>query len=289
MTCLRPIVIDNPRFNPKELINERNRPKINVPCGKCEFCLSNKRQQWSFRLNAEANYARSAFFVTLTYNDAHLPKDGIANKRDVQNFFKRFRKSIPDYKIKYFLVSEYGETYGRVHYHMLLFNYPYDREILRKHLKRSWQLSDPEMFDTQRSGEPIGNVTPASIGYVCKYCLSTLQNGNGLKNFMLCSKGLGLDYLTDTTIDYLRTHLDGIGVVNQIRTSLPRYYAEKVYDDEMKSIINEKKQNYHEIAMEKYCKTNYSCLNGRPLSLWCQEQRQKQSRIRKSIKNGFNI
>ena len=67
-----------------------------------------------------------ACFVTLTYDDEHLPREDrkvydwmidqevifknvpVHRVRDCQLFLKRLRKDNPDVKIRYFLVSEFG-------------------------------------------------------------------------------------------------------------------------------------------------------------------------------------
>ena len=83
-----------------------------VPCGKCAACLTNKRKEWTFRLNQELHVSSSSFFITLTYDDEHIPvtEEGLPtfSKRDIQLFIKRLRKNT-NRKISYYIVSEYGE------------------------------------------------------------------------------------------------------------------------------------------------------------------------------------
>lgn len=65
-------------------------------------------------------------FVTLTYNDNHLPllPDGLGTvvPRHLQLFLKRLRKQIPT-PIRFFAVGEYGNETWRPHYHLALFNF----------------------------------------------------------------------------------------------------------------------------------------------------------------------
>jgi hypothetical protein len=60
-------------------------------------------------------------FLTLTYDDDHLPDKGNLVPADTQKWLKRFRKAIAPKKVRYFLVGEYGEKSGRPHYHASLF------------------------------------------------------------------------------------------------------------------------------------------------------------------------
>ena len=47
---------------------------IVVPCGKCEICRSNRRNEWSTRLAIHvASQDIMPLMVTLTYDDVHLP------------------------------------------------------------------------------------------------------------------------------------------------------------------------------------------------------------------------
>lgn len=86
--CLAPRTIYNPRFrdDPKtfghEVVLRRYgrdavRPRlfdtIVVPCGKCLACLKNKQSSMVVRCLREARYRGSFGFMTLTYDDDHLP------------------------------------------------------------------------------------------------------------------------------------------------------------------------------------------------------------------------
>lgn len=45
-----------------------------VPCGKCNGCLLNKANSWSFRLGDEIENSSHSIFFTLTYDNFHVPK-----------------------------------------------------------------------------------------------------------------------------------------------------------------------------------------------------------------------
>jgi len=44
-----------------------------IPCGGCLNCLENRRAVWTFRIIQELDVAETARFVTLTYDEKHLP------------------------------------------------------------------------------------------------------------------------------------------------------------------------------------------------------------------------
>lgn len=154
-----------------------------IPCGKCLNCKKKRRSDWSLRLEHEYLYSDSALFITLTYNDASIPRNkGIPtlNKKDLQDYIKRLRNSHVAYvsrelgirksevknhskQIRYYAVGEYGSKTNRPHYHILLFNY--DIANL-KPIEAQWK-------NTQ-TGHPlgfvdIGKVSSASINYTTKY------------------------------------------------------------------------------------------------------------------------
>ena len=157
--------------------------EFRIPCGKCLNCKKKRRSDWSLRLEHEYLYSDSALFITLTYNDASIPRNkGIPtlNKKDLQDYIKRLRNSHVAYvsrelgirksevknhskQIRYYAVGEYGSKTNRPHYHILLFNY--DIANL-KPIEAQWK-------NTQ-TGHPlgfvdIGKVSSASINYTTKY------------------------------------------------------------------------------------------------------------------------
>lgn len=103
-----------------------------VPCGgshktvegkriKCLPCLINRQRMWTNRLLLESKCHEDACFITLTYDEENLPKDNSLNKKDYQNWLKRFRREIEPHRIRYFIAGEYGEREKRPHYHGILF------------------------------------------------------------------------------------------------------------------------------------------------------------------------
>ena len=101
---------------------------LQVPCNKCIVCKNKKIREWNARMMCETQlYDTPPMFVTLTYNDDHLPLLGI-EKRDIQLFLKRLRERL-EYlgytnKIRYVFCGEYGSKTQRPHYHGLIWNMP---------------------------------------------------------------------------------------------------------------------------------------------------------------------
>lgn len=179
-------------------------------------------------------YNHKAMFITLTFSDEGLEKrlkeNGIQiasiAKEDVQKFFKRLRKGWTESKIKYFACGEYGEQYGRPHYHAIIIGLDYCNLLHRKRVRDSWSYGNTY----------FGTVTPDSIRYVVSYIQKAYASKkiepekyfpNVNKPFQLQSQKIGLDYYMILENEILKTGT--IKYQGKERT-LPRYYHKKIKD-----------------------------------------------------------
>lgn len=66
-----------------------------------------------------------SIFLTLTYDDDHLPPGGNLQPKHTQKWLNSFRKALSrlknPIKIRYYLVGEYGEQSNRPHYHAIIY------------------------------------------------------------------------------------------------------------------------------------------------------------------------
>lgn len=205
-------------------ITRRNKIDI-VPCGRCLFCLSKKRADWSFRLTQELKGSTSAAFVTMTYTDETIPSDGLS-KRDVQLFFKKLRK-VNSCKVRYYAVGEYGSRTHRAHYHAIVFNLDRDLDILPL-----WS----------HGHIMLGTVTPASIHYVTKYVINKIdydKNSDQNKPFALMSRrpGIGSRYL-DIMVKWHREDSRNYVVNQGFKQALPRFYRDRMWDDFERQLLS---------------------------------------------------
>lgn len=108
-------------------------------------------------------------FLTLTYDDEHLPEDRSLNKKHFQDFMKRLRKQTGE-KIRYYHCGEYGEEYYRPHYHALLFGFdPVDKVLIRDGEYKLYE--SPIVGSVWKLGfHTIGELTFESAAYVSRYC-----------------------------------------------------------------------------------------------------------------------
>lgn len=174
-----------------------------VPCGHCMGCRLAYSRVWANRLMLEKQYYRDSqcWFVTLTYNDWHVPLTNqevmTLKKSDVQNWLKRLRKASGS-SIRYYLSGEYGTSTVRPHYHVILFGLTLDDLELQycdskgnpfyrsRFLESAWSSKsydelklnwakltcsyDPESYKTAADFDRIGNVLISPVSWdTCAY------------------------------------------------------------------------------------------------------------------------
>lgn len=223
---------------------------VNLPCGQCIGCRLQKAAEWTTRLHHEHSQHERASFVTLTFNDEHLPIDYSINVRDVQLFLKRLRKALGHERVRYFACGEYGDQGGRPHYHLLVFGYDFpDKTLWRRtgsgeltyrsaFLERVWPFGHCE----------IGAVTPQSINYVARYILKKI-NGEAAEEYytrihpltgevckvnrefvvMSTRPGIGSSWFDKFASDAFPSDFV---VIDGVKRQVPRYYVKKLATSE---------------------------------------------------------
>lgn len=195
------------------------------PCGQCMPCRINRRQEWTFRLLLELRQRAYTYFVTLTYDNEHLPDGNTLVKKDYQDFLKRLRKRL-GFKIRYWVTGEYGEKYGRPHYHFLIFsddfvNVDFDHKgkIIDSEFHKAWTdgsgligLVDVHVIPSVGDGLAVARYC---AGYVLKKLTTRKSmdrvNDNRLPEFGHGSRrpGIGLD---SDSINSITNAMKKIGV-----------------------------------------------------------------------------
>lgn len=163
---------------------------IELPCGKCLGCKLDYSRQWADRCLLEMQYHEQNTFVTLTYDDDHLPmvtwKDDVddswrssasLHRRDVQLFLKRLRKKYGN-GIRFFGSGEYGDSTMRPHYHLILFGFsPPDLvEFGKSKLGDTYYRSD-SLTELWSAGHVlVAKVTWKSCAYVARYVTKKISS-----------------------------------------------------------------------------------------------------------------
>lgn len=240
---------------------KRNGPivkTLSLPCGQCHGCRLERSRQWAMRCVHETNLYKRNCFITLTYDEEHLPERGRLNYNDYQLFMKRLRKLAEPEIVRFYMCGEYGGQTGRPHYHAILFN---------------WDWDDKKFFKTTGSGEkiytsktleklwPWGHSSSAaatfeSAAYIARYCMQKITGEAAEEHYkrydhlgeyqlvpefneMSTRPGIGADWLNFYRKD-VYTH-DYV-IINGHESRAPKYYdkLQKRYDaygmDDLKSI-----------------------------------------------------
>lgn len=220
--CLTPYSTVNPNYPVYS-----SRKSIAVPCGKCPPCRKRRAAQWSFRLMQFEKRAANAAFLTLTYDNDHVPLS-VNNlmtlvPAHLQAFWKRVRKDNLQ-KLKYYAVGEYGGRTQRPHYHAIVFNFD-SIDLFQKH----WHFGFVDH----------GSCQGPSIQYVTNYVdkprvVPAFARDDRVPEFSRMSKFLGVEYLSDAMIAWHKADLRRSFVVmpDGYRVPLPRYFKEKIYSEE---------------------------------------------------------
>lgn len=244
---------------------------VELPCRRCIGCRLDYSRSWADRGLLELMYHDQACFLTLTYDEVHVPRgiacDGTTGEvlgasltlrsRDLTLFMKRLRKRVGA-KIRFMACGEYGDHTLRPHYHAIIYG---------------WSPTDLEHYSTSELGDDyytsnfldevwsLGNVlvsgvTWDSIAYVARYVMkkvigrgaSTHYIEAGLEpEFFRCSRnpGIGRQYFEDhpTCVNHKELYVSTSEGSKTIR--IPQYYKNLANVDTSKSLSASVKRNYH--------------------------------------------
>lgn len=228
---------------------------IEIPCGQCIGCRIDRSRQWADRCMLEAGYHTSNYFLTLTYDDDHVPmssyidEDGCVQmsqtlyKQHFTAFIKRLRARLAyagKPEIRFFMCGEYGSTTFRPHYHAIMFGLELDDLKLYKR-SRGYTYYNSELLQTcwPHGYVVVGAVTWETSAYVARYCLkkltgkaAVLYSDLGVEpeyNNMSRKPGIAAQYYYDhpEMYDYDEIYLSLPSGGRKIR---PCRYYDKLYD-----------------------------------------------------------
>ena len=234
-------------------------------CGNCLNCRINYTTQWQLRCLYELNSWNGAMFVTLTYDNEHLPASCSLVRKDLSDFFKRLRRDMEYtqfqtlwngpylnnprtgklYKplLRYYACGEYGDKRKRPHYHIILYGLDYYNATHWHYIIDNWKLCDSLVFDKNLGRHcAIQNVTRDDIGYVTGYVRKKLKgklakeeydDTGRLRPFSAISHEIGLDLARKQkgllSKGYTFSH-------NGKRIGIPRYFRDKLELSNVKPI-----------------------------------------------------
>lgn len=154
-----------------------------VACRQCSGCRLESSRQWATRIMHEAQMHTANSFITLTYADKHFPPGGSLYVEHWQQFAKRLRKK---HKFRFFHAGEYGDKYGRPHYHAAMFGLDFraDRKVDKK-TDEGFTLYRSEYLETTWGKGKcwIGDLTFDSAAYVARYLMKKQTGENAEEQY----------------------------------------------------------------------------------------------------------
>lgn len=188
-------------------------------------------------------------FLTLTYDDEHLPEHSQLVHRDFQLFLKRARaartRKNPNLlgrgKILYYMAGEYGsgDNTERPHYHACIFNLDFaDKEYFTTRQDNDIWTSKTLTELWQQGHSSIGAISFESAAYVARYVMKKVTGDKAKEHYQRLdtetgelysktaeynqmSKGIGKSWIDKFMTD---VYPHGKTVVNAHQVNAPRYY-----------------------------------------------------------------
>lgn len=240
--CLCPIVIKN----------KKTGDLLRVSCGKCVECSMQKAEMWAYRITFESSLYEHNCMLTLTYENAVLPKGGTLVLKHLQDFMKRLRKKVG--KVRFFACGEYGESAQgthRPHYHIILFCYDFPDKYFWKRSKKNKPIYRSETLEKLWR---FGFSTISEVEFdTCKYCALYLQKkptDGRKKPFQVMSRrpGVGADAVLPKWLESDKMYLKGFW------KKLPRYFLDVLsrlgYADQVEQIKEKRASLVKSVTIE---------------------------------------
>lgn len=244
-----------------DLANPDTFGHFHVPCGQCIGCRADRAQDWALRIIHESQlYGLENSFITLTYDDEHVPNGYELKLTDWQLFAKRLRHTGT---FRFYACGEYGDDFGRPHFHACLFGRSFrdDRTYWRTNEHGNKIFRSKTLEAAWKNGyAEIGNLDYKAAAYVARYCMKkltgpeTAKYGGRRPPFAIMSRGgrkgtggIGKRWL-DRYMDDVYPH-DEV-VLNGRKHRPPRYYDDQLDPVELERIkdkrLKKAKENAHE-------------------------------------------
>lgn len=240
-------------FNPKLALDSAT-GRIDIPCGQCTGCRLERSQQWATRMMHEASLHPYNCFLTLTYSDEAIPQNYSLDLAHGQDFIKRLRAHAHYHheglKLRFYLAGEYGDKYGRPHYHAAIFGYDFPDKKLVQNNVQGQPLFSSEILDElwSHGSARTAGLDYASAAYIARYCVKKIGGPKAADHYHRLSPidgklhnvrpeyatmsrrpGLGAGWLQRFKSDVFPS---GFIVIDGKPQAPPRFYINKLSEEE---------------------------------------------------------
>jgi len=159
---------------------------LRVPCQKCIGCKIQYSQTWGTRMVHEGKMHKNNCFITLSYDEKHIPDRESLIKTAFPKFIRKLRQKNSGKTIRYYHCGEYGEDQewkeyaqflpnykpklGRPHYHAIIFNHDFERSELFKSTAGGDLFISNELSDLWGKGFcSVAELNQDTAQYVARY------------------------------------------------------------------------------------------------------------------------
>ncbi|WNK12574.1 MAG: replication initiator protein [Microvirus sp.] len=228
---------------------------LDLPCGQCVGCRLERSRQWAIRCMHEAQLHKHNCFITLTYDNTHLDPNKSLDYEDFKGFIKRFRRHVEYHygsstKIRFYMAGEYGENFGRPHFHACIFGYDFpDKKLWKRTPAGSLIYRSTELEALWPFGySSVGDLNFESAAYTARYIMKKVtgkhqnqhyheldpETGEIIKrtpefNKMSLKPGIGCDFYKKYTSDiYPQDYI----ILRGKKVKPPKYYDKQYKIDQ---------------------------------------------------------
>lgn len=196
-------------------------------------------------------------FVTLTFDDEHLPEDYSVHIRTFQLFMKKLRKHYEPKKIRFYGCGEYGPQTLRPHYHSLLFNLDFhDKQQFKKNHQGDIIYTSPTLSKIWGYGfATTTSVSYQTAQYCAHYVMKKIGGERALTHYLRTHPVSGLTVKVEPEFS-LQSMRPGIGsgwydkykndcfpsdflIVDGKEHRVPAYYFKKLQAEELQADLTE--------------------------------------------------
>lgn len=290
MACSRPNVMHYDGYEYKfrgrrnqekqvfDLESQVEYPAYDVPCGKCQLCRVETRYSKALRIMLEAeSYPGSTYFLTLTYNNENLGNLDLEH-RDWAQFMKNFRqkfcqvkfceyprktrrqyrgRSLTFKKVKQVMCGEYGDDFGRKHFHGIIFNHVFHDMVATGTFSKKGNaiFTSPSLESVWKKGHvQVEKITFDLALYVGSYVTDNLDDvdvnlGHEKDQYGRFGHGIGESWIRQWWRDVLIK-----GQVNTLERDypVPRYFYKKIFDWYPEEYMRYREKNLLRSIKKKY-------------------------------------
>lgn len=132
----------------------------------------------------EASMHSDNCFVTLTYDDQHLPHPNSLHLPHLQRFLKRLRRAIEPQRLRFYAAGEYGERFQRPHYHIAIFGWD-DPKKISLGTRNGFPIWRSELIEAkwQKGRSEVGVLCFESAAYVARYIMKKVNGPHAKEHY----------------------------------------------------------------------------------------------------------